>query len=303
MSIIDEKSSQMDKIEEKIAQMLMEHSLELEIRNAGVFRYLKSYRFERHNHRETEIVYIKSGHCIMGVGEEFVPLKERDCIILYKGVPHWFLVDREEGCQIAQLEFYVNVPEDLKENLAVFRPARYHTLPDSEGIKDVIEGIGRLYRFGGNEELQSTAMKMLFLLLFLELSMRIEKNGRRQSGKMEKLLSYINENYEYDISIEELAEKFGVSSRYLRKCFKEETGISCSQYIASLRIEKAKEMLWSGSETVTEIAARAGFNSSQYFCRVFQQYTGMTPLEYRNMWKGTRAEERCTIIEEEEKER
>ena len=300
--MIDEKRSQMDKIEEKIARMLMEHSLELEIRNAGVFRYLKSYRFERHNHRETEIVYIKAGHCIMGAGEEFVPLKERDCIILYKGVPHWFLVDREEGCQIAQLEFYVNVPEELKESLAVFRPARYHKLPDSDRIKDVTEGIGRLYRSAGNGELQSAAMTMLFLLLFLELSMRIEKNGKRQSGKMAKVLSYINENYEYDIGMEELAEKFGVSSRYIRKCFKEETGISCSQYIASLRIEKAKEMLWSGSETVTEIAARTGFNSSQYFCRVFQQYTGMTPLEYRNMWKGTRAEERCTIIEEEEEE-
>ena len=300
--MIDEKRSQMDKIEEKIARMLMEHSLELEIRNAGVFRYLKSYRFERHNHRETEIVYIKAGHCIMGAGEEFVPLKERDCIILYKGVPHWFLVDREEGCQIAQLEFYVNVPEELKESLAVFRPARYHKLPDSDGIKDVIEGIGRLYRSAGNGELQSAAMTMLFLLLFLELSMRIEKNGKRQSGKMAKVLSYINENYEYDIGMEKLAEKFGVSSRYIRKCFKEETGISCSQYIASLRIEKAKEMLWSGSETVTEIGARTGFNSSQYSCRVFQQYTGMTPLEYRNMWKGTRAEERCTIIEEEEEE-
>ena len=238
----------------------------------------------------------------MAAAEEFVPLKDPDCIILYKGVPHWFLVDREEGCQIAQLEFYVNVPEELKESLAVFRPARYHKLPVSAGIKDVIEGIGRLYRSAGNGELQSAAMTMLFLLLFLELSMRIEKNGKRQSGKMAKVLSYINENYEYDIGMEELAEKFGVSSRYIRKCFKEETGISCSQYIASLRIEKAKEMLWSGSETVTEIAARTGFNSSQYFCRVFQQYTGMTPLEYRNMWKGTRAEERCTIIEEEEEE-
>ena len=39
----------------------------------GVFRFVKSYRFERHNHRETEIVYIKSGHCIMGVGKSLCP--------------------------------------------------------------------------------------------------------------------------------------------------------------------------------------------------------------------------------------
>lgn len=290
----------MSGIEEKIAQMLLEHSMKLEIRNAGIFRYLKSYRFERHNHKETEIVYIKSGHCIMGIGTEFVPLKERDCIIVYKGVPHWFLVDKGEGCQIAQVEYYVEVPEALQESLAVFRPARYHKLTESEEIRELIEGIGRLHRIGRGEKLQDTAMKLLFLLLFLELSAQIEKNGRKKSGRMEKLISYINENYEYDISIEELAEKFGYSSRYIRKCFKEETGISCSQYITSLRVEKAKELLWSGRGTVTEIAAGTGFNSSQYFCRVFQQYTGMTPLEYRNIWRGTKAEERCTIEEKEE---
>ncbi len=292
----------MSKIEEKIAQMLMEQSLKLEIRKAGVFRFVKSYRFERHNHRETEIVYIKSGHCIMGVGEEFVPLKERDSIIVYKGVPHWFMVDKGEGCQIAQVEYYVSVPEDLQESLSVFRPARYHKLTDSEEVRELIEGIGRLYRTGGGAELADTAMKMLFLLLFLELSAQIDKNGQRKSGKMERLIGYINENYAYDISIEELAERFGYSSRYIRKCFKEETGISCSQYIISLRIERAKELLWSGSGTVTETAAATGFNSSQYFCRIFRQYTGMTPMEYRNLWKGTTAEERCTIEEEKEEE-
>ena len=292
----------MSKIEEKIAQMLLEQSMKLEIRNAGVFRFLKSYRFERHNHKETEIVYIKSGHCIMGVGEEFVPLKERDSIIVYKGVPHWFMVDKSEGCQIAQVEYYVEVPGDLQESLGVFRPARYHKLTENENLRELIEGIGKLHRSGRDTELKGAAMKMLFLLLFMELSVQIEKNGQKKPGRMARLISFINENYAYDISIEELAEKFGYSSRYIRKCFKEETGISCSQYIASLRIEKAKELLWSGAGTVTEIAASTGFNSSQYFCRVFQQYTGMTPMEYRNLWRGIRAAERCTIEEEEEKE-
>ena len=230
----------MSKIEEKIAQMLMEQSLKLEIRKAGVFRFVKSYRFERHNHRETEVVYIKSGHCIMGVGEEFVPLKERDSIIVYKGVPHWFMVDKGEGCQIAQVEYYVSVPEDLQESLSVFRPARYHKLTDSEEVRELIEGIGRLYRTGGGAELADTAMKMLFLLLFLELSAQIDKNGQRKSGKMERLIGYINENYAYDISIEELAERIWVQFPLIRKCFKEETGISCSQYIISLRIERAR---------------------------------------------------------------
>ena len=123
-----------------------------------------------------------------------------------------------------------------------------------------------------------------------------KKTGR--NGKIDEIIAYISEHYEYDIRVEGLAEQFGVSSRYIRRCFKEEAGISCSQYITSLRIEKAKEMLWLSAKTVTEIASLTGFNSSQYFSRVFQQYTGQTPLEYRNSWRGVRAAERCVIEEE-----
>ena len=83
----------MDRLEQIIARVLAEDSIKLEIRNAGVFRFLASYRFERHNHREIEIIYIKSGHCIVGTDEGFLPLREGDCMIVYKGVPHWFLVD------------------------------------------------------------------------------------------------------------------------------------------------------------------------------------------------------------------
>ena len=93
----------------------------------------------------------------------------------------------------------------------------------------------------------------------------------------------------------ELAKKYGVSSRYIRKCFQQETGMSCQKYICTLRIGKAKERLWFTSKSATEIAHETGFGSSQYFCRVFQQYTEMTPLEYRNLWRGQKAEELCII--------
>lgn len=90
----------MDRLEQIIARVLTEDSIKLEIRNAGVFRFLASYRFERHNHREIEIIYIKSGHCIVGTDESFLPFREGDCMILHKGVPHWFLVDKKEAVKL-----------------------------------------------------------------------------------------------------------------------------------------------------------------------------------------------------------
>ena len=118
--MINEKERRMERLEQIIAQILLEDSLKLTIRNAGIFRFSASYRFEKHNHKEIEIVYIKSGHCIMGVCEKFVPLQERDCIVLYPGVPHWFFVDKKESCKIAQLEFCASVPEAVEEEFPIF---------------------------------------------------------------------------------------------------------------------------------------------------------------------------------------
>ena len=195
----------------------------------------------------------------------------------------------------------MKLPDALRERLPVFRTGRFCKISECGGVMTCVESIGRLNRVMEENIYQNAQMKLMFLIMFMELSAKLEEKERQQrGGKIEEIIRYINENYQYEINIEELAERFGVTSRYLRKCFKEEAGISCSQYIMALRIQKAKEMLWSASGTVTEIAARTGFNSSQYFCRVFQRAVNMTPVAYRNLWKGQKAEERCVEEEMEE---
>ena len=111
--------------------------------------------------------------------------------------------------------------------------------------------------------------------------MCIRDSGCR--GKLEEALEKIHGRLEYEINLEELAGELGISSRYLRKLFVQRLGIGCTQYITMLRIAKAKEYLRDWDKGVTEAAALAGFNSPQYFCRVFRKHTGMTPAEYKNM--------------------
>lgn len=286
----------MNTLEQRTAQILGDDSFKLDIRNAGIFRFLSGYRFDKHNHREIEIIYIKSGHCIMDMEGKFVPLKVGDCIVLCPGVPHSFFVDQKSSCQIAQLEFRVTVPKFVEQKFMRFPPERFYEFSDCDMVKELIEGISRRYRRRNENKYGTVQIKLMFLQLFMELANKIEEDGKAaKDSRIDRIISYINENYEYDINVEELAEKFGISSRYLRKRFQLEAGISCSQYITSVRIEKAKGLLWHSTKTVTEIAGLTGFNSSQYFSRIFYQNTGQTPVEYRNTWKGEKAEERYMI--------
>ena len=291
----------MNRLEYCMAKTLMQPSFEIKVRNAGVYRFPPAYRFENHNHREMEINCINHGSCIMGINGIFLPLKRGDCLAVYSGIPHQFIVDTRENCRITQLEFTIKGTEGLKDDLPFLRDdLEYQKLSGCESVNYAMENICRIFRAAKEEEEKEALLHLSFFQLFIELSGKIEgqckgKTRKGKAGRISEIISYINENCEKEINIEELAKKYGVSSRYIRKCFQQETGMSCQKYICTLRIGKAKELLWFTSKSATEIAHETGFGRSQYFCRVFQQYTEMTPLEYRNLSRGQKAEELCII--------
>lgn len=291
----------MNDLEQKILESLLKESYEIHIRNAGVYRFPSSYEFSGHSHRDVEMIYINSGHCVMGVEDSFVPLKQGDYISVSAGVHHCFIVDTRENCSITQLEFEMRMPESLKDEiLFLCQDRNYYKLTSGETVHFLMQNLCRFFRTPGDVVQRETQLLFGFLQLFIEISQKLQetesgKQKPEKAKKVEHIIRYLNENYESDICMEDLAQRFGLSTRYIRKCFTRETGMSCRQYITTLRIGKAKELLWYTADTVTEIAMKTGFNSSQYFSRVFQQYTEMTPMEYRNLWRGSKIRELCDI--------
>ena len=75
------------------------------------------------------------------------------------------------------------------------------------------------------------------------------------------------------------AQLLGLNGEYLNKLFKKETGESFSRYLTQVRMEKAKELLESGQFNVSEVSARTGDKSSQYFSITFRRYMGYSPSE------------------------
>ncbi|MBR0167024.1 MAG: AraC family transcriptional regulator [Prevotella sp.] len=81
----------------------------------------------------------------------------------------------------------------------------------------------------------------------------------------------------------DIAVLLGVNSRYVSECIKQNEGCSVSQFINQYRLEHAKRKLRSESEIkLSSIWLEAGFASEQSFYRIFKQYTGQTPNEWKN---------------------
>ncbi|WP_094550655.1 response regulator transcription factor [Petroclostridium xylanilyticum] len=96
-----------------------------------------------------------------------------------------------------------------------------------------------------------------------------------------KAIEYIESHYSEDISLKDISDYVNISPNYFSMVFKKETGVSFSNYLLNVRLEKSKELLRKGNIRIYEIAYSVGFNNDQYFNRVFKDKYGITPLMYR----------------------
>ncbi len=102
------------------------------------------------------------------------------------------------------------------------------------------------------------------------------------SKQIQSLMEYVSLHLTEDLETESLASRFGYTTYYLSRKFKEETGKTLNSYIKSLRLEKAKTLLVTTDMNIASIADKLRFCSSSYFSKQFQQETGMLPQQYRN---------------------
>ena len=99
-------------------------------------------------------------------------------------------------------------------------------------------------------------------------------------SKSETLLSYINQNLDKKITVEELANLVNLSPDYLAVQFKSIIGFTIIQYINRCRIDQAKVLMVNEDMLIKEVAAKVGFGDEFYFSKTFKKYEGMSPREF-----------------------
>lgn len=97
---------------------------------------------------------------------------------------------------------------------------------------------------------------------------------------IKKAKEYINDNFNKDISLEEVSDHVFLNHAYFSRIFKKNTGQNFSEYLMHIRIEKAIQLLVKNEYKTYEISQMVGYKSSKYFSKVFKQVTGLTPRQY-----------------------
>ncbi|MDO1514461.1 two-component regulator propeller domain-containing protein [Maribacter confluentis] len=101
---------------------------------------------------------------------------------------------------------------------------------------------------------------------------------------MQKVLDYVNENIgETDLNVEHLADDMSLSRSQLYRKIKAITGMTANELIRKIRLERAKQMIENGSESISEVGFKVGFSSPSYFSKCFKNEFGMLPTELKTI--------------------
>lgn len=119
-----------------------------------------------------------------------------------------------------------------------------------------------------------------------DLIVYVVDEPEQKSSIIKDLLKYLEWNYQYDITVNELAaHKYFVNPSYLSRLFKAETGMTFSRYLKELRMEKAAELLQESDLKVGDVASCVGYNDVSYFIQTFKKQYAMTPEQFKNSGK------------------
>ena len=119
--------------------------------------------------------------------------------------------------------------------------------------------------------------------LFAEVAAPMEQAANKKDD-LAKAHQYMEEHFSNaSLSIEQMARRAHISPAYFRRRFAERYGTTPKQYLDSLRMQHAKELLQTGYYSTREIAERCGFSDASYFCTAFRRHTGKSVTAYRHI--------------------
>ena len=225
-----------------------------------------------------------------------VTLQPHDVLIIASGELHSIRAPKTGERYIMNYSVsYFHQIQDMAELFNTFYPFRLVTRQEDPELADQLFAVlaqieGEYFSTNVYRESEIMALMLHFFSIFGRYEHRQNSEQvldyPKQQDHMRRfaeLCAYINNHCTERLSVEDLASRAGFSVYHFSRLFKENTGMTCHNYLVARRIIYAKTLLVDDTIPITEIAMRSGFNSIATFNRLFKAQIGYTPTEYRQM--------------------
>ena len=246
-----------------------------------------------HYHNEFELLIATKGSLCVQIEETTYFLSQGDGIFINSGLLH--NISSNEDCEhgfIAVVFDYTLLcnPHEITYSKYIY-PLINHTL-DIPAIlpKEVCTNIFSLYSmykaniFGSELFIKQCLFQIMYILMKNASTSSLSAHNSK-SLIIKEVLDYMKKNYAQPISLQLLADHVHVSKEYLCRLFHTLSDSSPIEYLNQYRIQQSTFLLLQTNKSISDIALSCGFNHSSYYGKLFLQYMGYTPTEYRKNFR------------------
>jgi len=260
------------------------------------------FTYPWHFHSEFEIIYVLKSTGKRFVADNVEPFGEGDITLLGSNLPHFWKSDAIEeagnGNRVNAIvvQFHKDFFSDEINSYPEFHRISELLKRSSRGIhfnktsgEKLAKMLKRLLNMKGLE-------RMLYFIKLLDTMARIEnyrvlaskayqlEEQKELNNRLDKIMHFINTNYQRKITQEEIAIKIGMTTAAFCRYFKEKTGKGFIFFINEMRIGYACKLLIEHHLSISQICFECGFNNISNFNRMFKRQTGYTPGEYQQQF-------------------
>lgn len=236
--------------------------------------------YPTHLHNQVELIYVTKGSLDVTIDGSTYHLSQGDMSICFPNLVHSTHTPDESNTVI--IIFDVDFVCEFSNELLKSRPdspvieAKYIT----DEMVHCIEMIHGLYSTPHDYRISSSYLSILLahMLPFLKL---IKIKPSNDFDACQSILTYIDNHYTEDLSLELLANKLNISKYYISHIFSSKVKESFPVYLNQKRIKYAKHLLETTDKSIIEISYMAGFNSIRTFYRVFDYTYHISPAQFR----------------------
>ena len=132
---------------------------------------------------------------------------------------------------------------------------------------------------GLEQDVLNAYLNLIFVTLFRESKIQADRSPNPKAN-MATILDYIEKNYQH-VTLKDCADYVSYSSTYFCRLFKDNVGMTLTEYLNQKKIQAAMTLLTETDQSVESIIMNVGFNQRKYFYALFTAYTGMSPCEFR----------------------
>lgn len=263
-----------------------------------------------HWHLECELIYVQTGEVTVSHNNTAYHLQKEDCIFINSGEIHYIKGSEDSITDILMFDTAL-LGNISPKHFQLLYPRLRHHYPVMEyfhAIRDELKKKKEFY------DVKVSCLMTDFIIDIFRHEPLCEQKQLKDSSSIENyknLLSEIEEKCSY-ITFEDACDFMGLSKPYFSRFFKNLSGMTFSQYLNIIRLEKAIQLLNHNTEnlSITQIASSCGFDTIRHFNRVFKDFTGLSPRQLpenyvlsshsiRSMKKNFNPTLPCSVLVEE----